>query len=147
MRPSGRPAEEQVEAEIPALQESAAPETGGGGSQWCDRLPPGAGGPGNGVTRDAREGVPTMAKSRGYSTVYWGTLPVNFRPQDFPKPEVEAAIGYAEGSFRNVSGLVPDFSVLTLGAGPGGTSRPRSCWATRGRRGSCGAAGFGTLPA
>ena len=55
-----------------------------------------------------------------YSTVYWGTLPVNFRPQDFPKPEVEAAIGYAEGSFRNVSGLVPDFSVLTLGAGPGG---------------------------
>ena len=36
-------------------------------------------------------------------------------------------IGYAERSFRDVPDLVPDFSVLTLGAGPGGTSRPRSC--------------------
>ena len=56
-----------------------------------------------------------MADRKGYVTVYWGKMPVNFRPQDFPKHEVEAAIGYAEGSFRDVAGLVPDFSVLTLG--------------------------------
>jgi hypothetical protein len=68
-----------------------------------------------------------MANRKVYSTVYWGKMPVNFRPQDFPKHEVEAAIGYAERSFRDVSDLVPDFSVLTLGAGSGGTSRPRSC--------------------
>ena len=61
-----------------------------------------------------------MADRKGYSTVYWGKMPVNFRSQDFPKHEVEAAIGYAEGAFRDVSDLVPDFSVLTLGAGPGG---------------------------
>jgi hypothetical protein len=61
-----------------------------------------------------------MADRKGYATVYWGKMPVNFRPQDFPKHEVEASIGYAERSFRDVSGLVPDFSVLTLGAGPGG---------------------------
>ncbi len=61
-----------------------------------------------------------MADRKGYSTVYWGKMPVNFRPRDFPKHEVEAAIGYAQRSFRDVSGLVPDFSVLTLGAGPEG---------------------------
>ncbi len=61
-----------------------------------------------------------MANRKGYATVYWGKMPVNFGPQDFPKHEVEAAIGYAERSFRDVSDLVPDFSVLTLGAGPGG---------------------------
>jgi hypothetical protein len=41
-----------------------------------------------------------MADRKGYATVYWGKMPVNFRPQDFPKHEVEAAIGYAERSFR-----------------------------------------------
>lgn len=61
-----------------------------------------------------------MANRKGYETVYWGKMPVNFRPQDFPKYEVEAAIGYAQRSFRDVSDLVPDFSVLTLSAGPGG---------------------------
>ncbi len=61
-----------------------------------------------------------MANRRGYATVYWGKMPVNFRPKEFPRHEVEAAIGYAERSFREVPGLVPDFSVLTLGAGPGG---------------------------
>jgi hypothetical protein len=56
-----------------------------------------------------------MANRKGYSTVYWGKMPVNFRPQDFPKHEVEAAIGYAERSFPDVLDLVPDFSVLTVG--------------------------------
>ena len=60
-----------------------------------------------------------MANRKGYSTVYWGKLPVNFRLQDFPKHEIEAAIGYAKRSFRDISDLVPDLSVLTLGAGPG----------------------------
>jgi hypothetical protein len=64
-----------------------------------------------------------MAKSRGYSTVYWGKMPVNFRPQDFPKHEVETATGYAERAFRDVSALVPDFSVLTLGKEPEGYTK------------------------
>ena len=61
-----------------------------------------------------------MKDRKDYATVYWGKMPVNFRPQDFPKHEVEAAIGYAERSFRDVPDLVPDFSVLTLGMGPVG---------------------------
>ncbi len=61
-----------------------------------------------------------MANRKDYATVYWGKMPINFRPQDFPKYEVEAAIGYAKRSFRDISDLVPDFSVLTLGAGPEG---------------------------
>jgi hypothetical protein len=61
-----------------------------------------------------------MGNRKGYATVYWGKMPVNFRLQDFAKHEVEAAVGYAERSFRDVSDLVPDFSVLTLGAGPRG---------------------------
>src|SRR4028119_1272872 len=76
--------------------------------------------PDGGVPEASGRGVPTMADRKGYSTVYWGKMPVNFRPQDFPKHEVEAAVGYAERSFRDVADLVPDFSVLTLGAGPGG---------------------------
>ncbi len=63
-----------------------------------------------------------MEDRKGYATVYWGKMPINFRPQDFPKREVGAAVGRAEGSFRDVLGLVPDFSVLTLGTGrEGGT--------------------------
>jgi hypothetical protein len=61
-----------------------------------------------------------MANRKGYSTVYWGKMPINFRPQDFPRHEVEAAVGYAERAFRDVADLVPDFSVLTLGMGPVG---------------------------
>jgi hypothetical protein len=64
--------------------------------------------------------VPTIANHKSYATVYWGKMPVNFRPKDFSRHEVEAAIGYAERSFREVPGLVPDFSVLTLGVGLGG---------------------------
>ena len=47
-------------------------------------------------------------------------MPVNFRPRDFPRYEVEGAVAYAERSFRDVLGLVPDFSVLTLGRSPEG---------------------------
>ena len=56
-----------------------------------------------------------MKNRKGYATVYWGKMPINFRPRDFSRHEVEAAVGYAERSFRDVSDLVPDFSVLTLG--------------------------------
>ncbi|HEV2743368.1 MAG TPA: hypothetical protein VGV91_09450 [Rubrobacter sp.] len=57
---------------------------------------------------------------KGYETVYWGKMPINFRPKDFSKHEVEGAVDYAERSFRDVLDLVPDFSALTLGAGPEG---------------------------
>jgi hypothetical protein len=61
-----------------------------------------------------------MANGRGYSTVYWGKMPVYFRPKEFPTHEVEGAVGYAERAFRDVRDLVPDFSVLTLGREPEG---------------------------
>ena len=61
-----------------------------------------------------------MVDRKGYATAYWGKMPVNFRPHDFPGHEVEEAVAYAERSFRDVMDLVPDFSVLTLAAGPGG---------------------------
>jgi hypothetical protein len=32
-----------------------------------------------------------MKDRKGYSTVYWGKMPINFRPQAFPRHEVEAA--------------------------------------------------------
>jgi hypothetical protein len=47
-------------------------------------------------------------------------MPTNFRARTFPRSEVEAAVGYAEKSFRDVLDLVPDFSLLTLGTGPEG---------------------------
>jgi hypothetical protein len=59
-----------------------------------------------------------MGNRKGYATVYWGKVPINFRPQAVPKHEVEAAVGHAERAFRDVADLVPDFSVLTLGMGP-----------------------------
>jgi hypothetical protein len=63
-----------------------------------------------------------MANRKGYATVYWGKMPINFRPKDFSEHEVEGAVDYAERSFRDVLDLVPDFSVLSLDAGPeGGT--------------------------
>ncbi len=61
-----------------------------------------------------------MEDGKGYATVYWGKMPINFRPKDFSKHEVEVAVGRAERYFRDVPDLVPDFSVLTLGAGPEG---------------------------
>jgi hypothetical protein len=80
-----------------------------------------------------------MKDRKGYATVYWGKMPINFGPQAFPRHEVEAAVGYARRAFRDVAGLVPDFSVLTLGMGPVGTPRPCSCSGTKGRRESSGA--------
>jgi hypothetical protein len=37
--------------------------------------------------------------------------------------EIEGAVGYATGSFRDVLDLVPDFSVLTLTKGPEGDTK------------------------
>jgi hypothetical protein len=34
-------------------------------------------------------------KKKGYETVYWGKMPVNFRLLAFRKQEVEKAVGYA----------------------------------------------------
>ena len=52
---------------------------------------------------------------KGYETVYWGKMPINFRLQAFRRKEVERAVAYATRSFPDVLGLVPDFSVLTVG--------------------------------
>jgi hypothetical protein len=52
---------------------------------------------------------------KGYETVYWGKMPINFRPQAFGREEVEEAVAYAARAFPDVLDLVPDFSVLTLG--------------------------------
>lgn len=52
---------------------------------------------------------------KGYETVYWGKMPINFRPQAFRREEVERAVVYATRSFPDVLDLVPDFSVLTVG--------------------------------
>ena len=67
-----------------------------------------------------------MANRKGYATVYWGKMPVNFRPQDFPKHEVEAAIGYAERSFRDVSGPGAGLQRADAGRWPGGRHRGRA---------------------
>ena len=64
-----------------------------------------------------------MKDRKGYATVYWGKMPINFRPQAFPRHKVEGAVGYAERAFRDVLDLVPDFSVLTLGMEPGGETK------------------------
>jgi hypothetical protein len=61
-----------------------------------------------------------MANGRGYSTVYWGKVPVNFGPKAFRRGRVEQAVAYATRSFPDVLDLVPDFSVLTLGIEPEG---------------------------
>jgi hypothetical protein len=52
---------------------------------------------------------------KGYETVYWGKMPINFRPRAFRREEVERAVAYATRSFPDVLDLVPDFSVLTVG--------------------------------
>ena len=52
---------------------------------------------------------------KGYETVYWGKMPINFRPRAFRREEVERAVVYAIRSFPDVLDLVPDFSVLTVG--------------------------------
>jgi len=56
-----------------------------------------------------------MEDRKGYETVYWGKMPVNFRPQAFRREEVERAVAYATRSFPDVLNLMPDFSVLTVG--------------------------------
>jgi hypothetical protein len=62
-------------------------------------------------------------EKKGYETVYWGKMPVNFRPQAFRKQEVEKAVGYAGRSFAEVLDLVPDFSVMMLNKGPEGDTK------------------------
>jgi hypothetical protein len=52
---------------------------------------------------------------KGYGTVYWGKMPINFRPRAFGREEVEGAVAYATRSFPDVLDLVPNFSVLTVG--------------------------------
>ena len=52
---------------------------------------------------------------KGYETVYWGKMPINFRSEAFRREEVEGAVDYATRSFPEVLDLVPDFSVLTVG--------------------------------
>jgi hypothetical protein len=61
-------------------------------------------------------------EKKGYETVYWGKMPVNFRPQAFRKQEVEKAVGYAARCCPDVLDLVPDFSVLTIGKDPEGNN-------------------------
>ena len=36
---------------------------------------------------------------KGYETVYWGKMPINFRPQALRRKEVERAVAYATRSF------------------------------------------------
>ena len=62
----------------------------------------------------------TSKKKKGYQTVYWGKMPVNFRPLAFHKQEVQKAVGYAMRCCPDVVDLVPDFSVLTIGKDPEG---------------------------
>jgi hypothetical protein len=50
-----------------------------------------------------------MANRKGYATVYWGKMPVNFRPRAFRRSEVEEAVRQAERDFPDVLELVPDF--------------------------------------
>ena len=59
-------------------------------------------------------------KKKGYETVYWGKMPVNFRLLAFHKEEVQKAVGYARRCCPDVLELVPDFSVLTIGKDPQG---------------------------
>ena len=59
-------------------------------------------------------------KKKGYETVYWGKMPVNFRLLAFHKEEVQKAVGYARRGCPDVLDLVPDFSVLTIGKDPEG---------------------------
>ena len=59
-------------------------------------------------------------KKKGYETVYWGKMPVNFRLLAFHKEEVQKAVGYAMRGCPDVLELVPDFSVLTIGKDPEG---------------------------
>ena len=59
-----------------------------------------------------------MEARKDYETVYWGKMPVNFRPQAFRRSEVEEAVRRAERDFPEVSDLVPDFSLLSVSRGP-----------------------------
>ncbi len=59
-----------------------------------------------------------MEARKLYKTVYWGKMPVNFRPQVFGKEEVEEAVRHAERYFPDVLDLVPDFSLLAVSRDP-----------------------------
>jgi hypothetical protein len=59
-----------------------------------------------------------MANGKGYATVYWGKMPVNFRPRAFRQSEVEEAVRQAERDFPDVLDLVPDFSLLSVNRDP-----------------------------
>ncbi len=59
-----------------------------------------------------------MGAKKDYETVYWGKLPVNFRPQAFRRSEVEEAVRQAERDFPDVLDLVPDFSLLAVSRDP-----------------------------
>ena len=59
-----------------------------------------------------------MANGKGYATVYWGKMPVNFRPRAFRRSEVEEAVRQAERDFPDVLELVPDFSLLSVSRDP-----------------------------
>jgi hypothetical protein len=48
-------------------------------------------------------------KKKGYETIYWGKMPVNFRLLAFHKEEVQKAVGYALRCCPDVLDLVPDF--------------------------------------
>jgi hypothetical protein len=53
-----------------------------------------------------------------YETVVWGKMPVNFRPRDFRRAEVEEAVRHVTHSFPDVLDLVPDFSLLSVSRDP-----------------------------
>jgi hypothetical protein len=56
-----------------------------------------------------------MAGTRkGYETLYWGKMPINFRSRAFGREQVERAVACAPRSFPDVLDPVPDFSVLTV---------------------------------
>jgi len=59
-----------------------------------------------------------METRKHYETVTWGKMPVNFRPRDFRRVEVEEAVHYVTRSFPDVLDLVPDFSLLSVSRDP-----------------------------
>lgn len=59
-----------------------------------------------------------METRKHYETVTWGKMPVNFRPRDFRRVEVEEAVHHVTRSFPDVLDLVPDFSLLSVSRDP-----------------------------
>jgi hypothetical protein len=57
-----------------------------------------------------------MKGRKGYETVCWGKMPINFRPQAFRTEEVERAVDYATRSFPDALDLGrEETAVLVLG--------------------------------